>query len=178
MACLLLPFTIFLNKNFLLLVTELEEKPFFYYHNNNQFYFASELKSLFLVPNLDKNLNYIALDKYLKMGYIPGDHCIIEGFNKLPPAHYAIFDLHNGKFEQFQYWNIPDFEGANVVAEDEILSELEEVLDNAVSSQLVSDVPVGVLLSGGVDSSLLQLLPPDIYKNLKHLLLECPVTVN
>ena len=84
------------------------------------------MKSLFLIPNLEKNLNYIALDKYLKMGYIPGDQCIIEGFNKLPPAHYAHFDLKNGKFEQFQYWNIPDFESNNVLAEQEILSELEE----------------------------------------------------
>ena len=150
------------------------EKPFFYYNFNGQFYFASELKSLFLIPNLEKKLNYIALDTYLKMGYVPGDQCIIKGFNKLPPAHYAHFDLKNGKFKQFQYWKVPDFEGTNVVEEEEILSELEEVLDNAVSSQLVSDVPVGVLLSGGVDSSLITAVASRHIPKLKTFTIRVP----
>ncbi len=134
------------------------EKPFFYHLNQGSFYFASELKALLAHPALPRKINHQALDCYLAVGYVPGDRCILEGYRKLPPAHAIIFDLTTGQLKTWRYWELPAMPvQANPTGVDELtlLDELETLLEGAVKKQMVADVPVGVLLSGGVDSSLI-----------------------
>lgn len=134
------------------------EKPLFYHHAGGVLRFASELKALLADPLLPRRIEPEALDCYLAMGYVPGDRCMLQGFNKLPPAHALLFDLQTGKAKVWRYWQLPEWGAAvpqDPVDEAALLDELEALLEDAVRSQLVADVPVGVLLSGGVDSSLI-----------------------
>jgi asparagine synthase (glutamine-hydrolysing) len=92
------------------------------------------------------------------MGFVPGARCLLQGVNKLPPAHALLFNLDSGQSKLWRYWHPPDRDPSNESAragEAELLDELESLLEDAVRRQLVADVPVGVLLSGGVDSSLI-----------------------
>ena len=133
------------------------EKPLFYQQTNGELRFASELKALLLNSFLPRRINPAAMDCYLAMGYVPGDRCILQGFNKLPPAHAMLFDLRTGKSKIWRYWELPEIDHAITnrrVDENELLEELECILGNSVRQQLMADVPVGILLSGGVDSSL------------------------
>ncbi|NOQ95452.1 MAG: asparagine synthetase B, partial [Desulfobacterales bacterium] len=97
-----------------------------------------------------------ALDCYLAFGYVPGNRCILQDVNKLPPAHALIYNLNTGQAKIWRYWQLPDYSQgeARDVDEAALLNELEFLIEEAVRRQLVADVPVGVLLSGGVDSSL------------------------
>jgi asparagine synthase (glutamine-hydrolysing) len=134
------------------------EKPLFYRHEAGTLFFASELKALLANPALPRRIDATSLDCYLAMGYVPGDRCILEGYHKLPPAHAMFFDLQSGRLDVWRYWQLPpldDAAAAGVVDEEALLHELEALLEDAVSRQMVADVPVGVLLSGGVDSSLI-----------------------
>jgi asparagine synthase (glutamine-hydrolysing) len=132
------------------------EKPLFYHHANGVLRFASELKALLADPALPRGVEPAALDCYLAMGYVPGDRCMLQGFNKLPAAHALLFDLQAGQVKVWRYWQLPELEAAQgSVDEAALLDELEALLEDAVRRQMVADVPVGVLLSGGVDSSLI-----------------------
>jgi asparagine synthase (glutamine-hydrolysing) len=133
------------------------EKPLFYRLANGTLQFASELKALMANPANPRSINAEALDCYLAMGYVPGERCMLRGFNKLPPAHAMRFDLQSGKAEVWRFWQLPQLETTSLTNcdEDALLDELENLLEDAVRRQLVADVPVGVLLSGGVDSSLI-----------------------
>lgn len=134
------------------------EKPLFYSYTKNQLYFSSELKGLFKNKKITRNINNNALDCYLNMGFVPGEMSIIDGINKLPAAHYIEYDLSIGTININQYWSIPSYEDFNKFTEDELLYNLENLLENSVKKQLIADVPVGILLSGGVDSSLITAL--------------------
>jgi asparagine synthase (glutamine-hydrolysing) len=133
------------------------EKPLFYHQAKGVLRFASELKALLADPALPCRIDPAALDFYLAMGYVPGDRCMLQGFNKLPPAHALLFDLQTGQAKIWRYWQLPELEAASSRPVDEaaLLDELEALLEDAVRRQMVADVPVGVLLSGGVDSSLI-----------------------
>jgi asparagine synthase (glutamine-hydrolysing) len=133
------------------------EKPFFYYLNGKELRFASELKAIFADDEIPRMLNAEALDCYLGLGYVPGSRCILDGFHKLPPAHAMEFNILTGECNTWRYWSPPvsHFNSKQVFDEDELLEELEYLLGDAVRLQMVADVPVGVLLSGGVDSSLI-----------------------
>jgi asparagine synthase (glutamine-hydrolysing) len=133
------------------------EKPLFYHHANGILRFASELKALMADPSLPRRIDTESLDCYLAMGYVPSERCILQGFNKLPPAHALRFDMRTGESEIWRYWQLPKLEAdaeKGQVDEVSLLEELEILLEDSVRRQLVADVPVGVLLSGGVDSSL------------------------
>lgn len=134
------------------------EKPLFYRLAQGTLHFASELKALLADSSLPRRINPEALDCYLDMGYVPGERCILQGYNKLPPAHALSFDLQRGTARVWRYWQVPDLApeaAAGQVDELGLLDELELMLEDSVRRQLVADVPVGVLLSGGVDSSLI-----------------------
>lgn len=131
------------------------EKPLFYHQANGVLRFASELKALLADPLLPRRIDPEALDCYLAMGYVPGERCILQGFNKLPAAHAMLFDLQTGLSKTWRYWQVPELVPAQApLDETALLDELEALLEDAVCRQMVADVPVGVLLSGGVDSSL------------------------
>jgi len=128
------------------------EKPFFYRNHPGGFEAASELKALVALPSFPHSIEPSALDSYLAFGYVPGDACILSGVNKLPPAHALRYCLATGKSKLWRYWQIPAADPST--DEPALLATAETLLESSVRRQLVADVPVGVLLSGGVDSSL------------------------
>ena len=150
------------------------EKPFFYQYTQDQILFGSELKALLKKPQIKKKINYEALDCYLSMGYIPKNLCILDGFNKLPPGHLMTFNLHSGELKLKKYWDLPDFENQNDISEDNLLDELEYLLEDSVKKQLSSDVPLGILLSGGIDSSLITAFASRSIKKIKTFTIRNP----
>jgi asparagine synthase (glutamine-hydrolysing) len=127
-------------------------KPLYYCVRDGELIFASELKSLLMHPRADHQLNRLSVSKYFTYGYIPAPHTIFEGIYKLEPGFYLLFDR-NG-LQKRLYWDIPlednPLSECNV---DEWAEDLQAVLRDAVIKRLRSDVPVGVFLSGGIDSS-------------------------
>ena len=131
------------------------EKPLFYAARGGELRFASELKALMADPQFSRRIDPLALDCYLTMGFVPSPLCMMQGVNKLPPAHALFFDLATAQLRVWRYWQPPGPAGLSGGAdESSLLERLEPLLEDAVRRQLVADVPVGVLLSGGVDSSL------------------------
>jgi asparagine synthase (glutamine-hydrolysing) len=132
------------------------EKPLFYEVADGELRFASELKGL-LAAGRPRRIDPTALDLLLFSAYAPGDHTLVAGIRQLPPAHALSFDLASGALTTWRYWSLPP---APRLAADpvELLTELERLLADAVRRQLVADVPVGLLLSGGVDSSVITAL--------------------
>ncbi|PNK03838.1 asparagine synthase (glutamine-hydrolyzing), partial [Cylindrospermopsis raciborskii S07] len=130
------------------------EKPLFYRFSGGTLQFASELKSLLANPANPRQINPHALDCYLSMGFVPGSLCILQGYNKLPPAHALTFNFGTGNINIWKYWQLPEAPRQQV-DETQLVDELENLLENAVARYMVADVPIGVLLSGGVDSSLI-----------------------
>ena len=134
------------------------EKPLFYAIAEGTLRFASELKGLMADPAFLRRIDPQSLDAYLAIGFVPGDRCIVQGARKLPPAHALRFDLNDGAIRVWRYWQLPEPPRSSRLAgqDEQVLSdELEGLLEDAVRQQLEADVPVGVLLSGGVDSSLI-----------------------
>ncbi len=130
------------------------EKPLFYRHVNGALVFASELKALMAEPTFLRALDLESLDYYLAFGYVPGEKCILKGVSKLPPAHALIYDLRMNAVNIWRYWQLPEPPIPPFASERELLEELERLLLDSVRLRLIADVPLGVLLSGGIDSSL------------------------
>lgn len=125
------------------------KKPFYYRLKNGEFSFSSNLYSL--CEKAD-TINPAAREQFFWFGHVPGGMSIVNGVNKLQPSHAFEFDLRNGDFRTWIYWkHEPKDEGLTEAIYSERLSEL---LADAVRIRLVADVPVGVFLSGGVDSTL------------------------
>jgi asparagine synthase (glutamine-hydrolysing) len=143
------------------------EKPLFYRLDEGALSFASELKALLASADFPRTIDRAALDCYLAMGYVPGGRSILSGVSKLPPAHAMTFDVESGESRLWRYWRLPEFDEHEESSEDALLHDLEALLEDAVARQLVADVPVGILLSGGVDSSLITALAvrsaPDVH---------------
>ena len=112
--------------------------------------FGSELKSLLLHPDVRRELNPQALDAYLTLGYVPDPLCIFRDIHKLPPGHYLTFESSGVNVRR--YWDF-NFEPAGSQRAEDYLDELRALLDESVRLRLISDVPLGAFLSGGVDSS-------------------------
>ena len=131
------------------------EKPLFWALHRGGLVFASELKALLLDPEFPRRLSRPALAQYLSFGYVPGAHCILEGVHKLRAAHCLSWSLAGGTPRIWRYWDLPAAAPQADTADREALTdELEQLLGAAVAEQLIADVPLAVLLSGGVDSSL------------------------
>ncbi|PKL49340.1 MAG: asparagine synthase (glutamine-hydrolyzing) [Candidatus Riflebacteria bacterium HGW-Riflebacteria-2] len=124
-------------------------KPLVYWGNGSNFAFASEAKALLKYPDCSNQIDYAALSDYLSLGYITGEATIYAGMQKLSPGHYL--KIANGKVRKICYWDIAQKLGSarENAAGDEIMS----LLESAVKYRLISDVPVGSFLSGGIDSA-------------------------
>jgi asparagine synthase (glutamine-hydrolysing) len=135
------------------------EKPLFYHATADHFLFASELKAILQHPSVTPVLDSAALPLYLGLGYVPGETCLLRGFKKLRAAHFLEVGCKDGRVHASggPYWTIPPV-SPKPLSPGECVEELERRLGEAVRRQLVADVPVGVLLSGGVDSSLITAL--------------------
>jgi asparagine synthase (glutamine-hydrolysing) len=127
------------------------KKPLYYYHDFGEFQFSSELKALDISTDIDST----ALNHYLALGYIPGDLCLAMGVKKLPPAHMARLDLRDFTLKCWRYWQVPVNSADPHADEEELADRTEALLTDAVRLRMISDVPLGVLLSGGLDSSLI-----------------------
>ena len=125
-------------------------KPLYYYQDESRLVFASEAKSILALPDIPVELDREAVDQYLALGYVPSPCSIFKGIRKLPPASLMICE--QGKVTLRQYWKIPD-EIDESTTESQWAEQLLDTLEQAVVSQMVSDVPLGAFLSGGVDSS-------------------------
>jgi asparagine synthase (glutamine-hydrolysing) len=129
------------------------EKPLFYRHTRGALAFASELKALLADPSCPRELDAEALDFYLAFGYVPGERCLLTGMRKLLAGHALAFDVRSGETQSWAYWSLPAHEETSAT-DEELLDELEALLTDSVRLRLIADVPVGVMLSGGIDSSL------------------------
>lgn len=142
------------HKRLIIARDRIGEKPLSYKHTNQGFIFASELKSILHIEGNNRKLNHMALDCLLGFGYIPGDLCIIEGVKKLPPASYLTWQIGSDNPIVKTYW-IPPSPPSTVREGSLLLEELDTIFGQSVKSQMIADVPVGVMLSGGLDSSLI-----------------------
>lgn len=130
------------------------EKPLFYSTGGRSLVFASELKSLMEAPGFVRRMDPDALNAYLAFGYVPAPHSLLAGVRKLEPGHLAVYDLKARSLRTEAYWTLPRSSGAPFRSEEQLVEELGELLLDSVRMRLIADVPVGVMLSGGVDSSL------------------------
>jgi asparagine synthase (glutamine-hydrolysing) len=131
------------------------EKPLFYRADDRGIRFASELKAIFTDPACARVLDVEALEYYLAFGYVPGSHCLVRGIDKLRQGHALTFDVATGVTSTWAYWTLPAAPAIPPAASDaELTDRLDAVLAEAVRSRMIADVPIGVLLSGGIDSSL------------------------
>ena len=130
-------------------------KPFFWYHKNGLFLFASELKAFHQHPNFHKELNADAVAAFMQYGYVPAPHCIFNHSYKLPPGHTLTLELKNGKVTIEKYWDVLDYYNRPklTISLPEAIAETERILEKAFQYRMVADVPVGVFLSGGYDST-------------------------
>ncbi|MDQ7782608.1 MAG: asparagine synthase (glutamine-hydrolyzing) [Desulfomonilaceae bacterium] len=126
------------------------KKPLYYFRDGSRLCFSSELNSLLQDPSVPRTISEQSLVEYLLYDFIPGDHTIFQGVHKLPPAHAAVFNAEG--FALYRYWRHPAPEEAGNGGQGP--DDLGELLSDAVKMRLVSDVPLGSFLSGGIDSTL------------------------
>ena len=137
------------------------EKPLYYGFNDKNFLFGSELKAIRSFPSFKGKINKEALRQYLRYSYVPSPYSIYEGIHKLEPGSILKFDTIAEEITTYKYWSSFEyfklkksisFKG---LTEDEVTNSIEKTLTEAVKEQMISDVPLGAFLSGGVDSSLI-----------------------
>jgi asparagine synthase (glutamine-hydrolysing) len=127
------------------------KKPFYYFYDGVTFEFSSELKSI----SRKGDVSLEALNYYFALGYIPGELCFEEGIKKLPPAHAGRLNLNSFEMNIWKYWQLPENQAIDEISGEMLADEAQALLSDAVALRMVSDVPLGVLLSGGLDSSII-----------------------
>jgi len=146
------------NKELFLVRDRLGEKPLYYCNLGNKFIFSSELKPFFKIKNFEKKINMKALCRYLEYSFMSGNESILEGIYKLEPGHFLKFSQRTGDIEKIKYWDPEEFTtykkkftGSKKQAKEKLIL----LLNQSVEDQMLSDVPIGGFLSGGIDSSLI-----------------------
>ncbi len=125
-------------------------KPLYFAKKNGEVYFGSEVKTILYHPEIGRRINRASLDRYLSLNYVPGPQTMIEGIEKLPPGNFL--DWCDGKTSVSPYWTL-EFRPDPSLDLESAKDELDRLLRSAVREHLVSDVPLGVWSSGGLDSS-------------------------
>lgn len=135
-------------------------KPLYYYQKNGDFVFASELKPIMAYPFFSKQINKEALNMYLHHQYITAPHTIFENVYKVTPGCYLKYK--NGRVTETKYWSVEEnynyTDNEEIENENYYINKLEDILIDSVKLRMISDVPIGAFLSGGVDSSLISAL--------------------
>src|SRR5215469_1350045 len=136
----------------------LGKKPLYYAASRDGLVFGSEIKALLAWPGMRRAPNLGTIDRYLSFGYVPAPDTAFVGIRKLPAAHYLSVETHAdgylGELELVRYWSLPEIGGSRQLRPvEELRRELRARLEEAVRLRLVSDVPLGAFLSGGIDSS-------------------------
>jgi len=140
-------------RSLLLVRDRLGQKPLFYYRTPNGVIFASEINALLQSGVVPRRVNAAAISHYLTYQYVPHPLTAFEGIMKLPPAHYLRLTA-NGAVEKRRYW-LPRVEPDESLGEERCSKRVRALLEESVRLRLMSDVPVGAFLSGGVDSSII-----------------------
>ena len=151
------------NKELLICRDRLGVKPLYYYYQDGLFLFASELKSFHQHPRFRKEISPQAVSLYLQQGYIPAPYCIFKGCQKLKGGHFLKLNQ-KGELQTYPYWSLAERYAAAEIPDasaTELKSALEKELRQSFALRMVADVPVGVFLSGGVDSSIVAALLQD-----------------
>ena len=125
-------------------------KPLYFARQGQDLYFGSELKAILIHPEIDRNLSREALDCYLSLNYIPSPWTLIEGIRKVPPGYWM--EWRDGEVGTKSYWQLP-FGKIREVSLEDAKEELDALLAESIREHLLSDVPLGVWLSGGIDST-------------------------
>ena len=149
-----------LEQRFLLARDRMGQKPLYFQAKSGVLRFASELKGLLAWPDAERTVNPAALTQYLHLDYLPGETCILKGYQKLPPGCFLTGSLRDPhQFTCTPYWRLdinPEDRGAPLAGAQ--VEELHELLKDAVRLRLRGDVPMGIFLSGGIDSGLIAML--------------------
>ena len=128
-------------------------KPLYVSRRGNNLYFGSELKSLFAYPEIERKINPLGLHYFTSLNYVPCPHTLVEGIEKLPPGHFLDWrEGDSGRSDSQPYWKL-SFHPAQHYTIDSAAEELDGLLSQSVREHLVSDVPLGLWASGGLDSS-------------------------
>ena len=138
-------------------------KPLYYAALDDTLVFGSELKALLQYPDMPREIDYFALDEYLTFEYVPAPHSIFRHIKKLPPGHALTYQ--NGQVHIWCYWDLHlerSENGTSVQRFDDVAVDFRAMLKDVVRHEMISDVPLGVLLSGGVDSSSIAALMTEI----------------
>lgn len=152
------------NKRKLMLARDrLGVKPLFYFERGGQVYFASDIKAIWTACNEELSLDYTAMDSYLNFYYVPQEYTIFQGMKKVPPAHYIKFRVNSSNIERYWSLALANENGSEEEHTEETIHEIRE----AVGRRLISDVPLGVFLSGGVDSSIVVALMTQLKGEVK-----------
>lgn len=125
-------------------------KPLYYSRRGDDIYFASELKAIFVHPEIDRTIDLDGLNCYLRLNWVPAPHTLVRDIIKLLPGHFLIWE--NGQVHTESYWQAPEPLASGITLED-AKQHLDSLLQHSVKEHLVSDVPLGVWASGGIDSS-------------------------
>lgn len=130
-------------------------KPLYYYQNNDIFLFGSELKALYKHPAFEKNIDINSLALFLQFSYIPAPHSIFKNTFKLLPGHFLTINLKSRQQSLEKYWDVFDYYNKPKlrISDQEAIEHTEKLLKKAYEYRMVADVPVGLFLSGGYDSS-------------------------
>lgn len=128
------------------------KKPFKYYLDDNVFIFASELKAILTQKEYKKEVDYLAIHHYLTYQYCPTPFTGFKDIKKLEPAHFLFIDLKSKKVEKERYWKL-DYSKKLNLSEKEWKKRIMDKLEESVRLRMISDVPIGAFLSGGIDSS-------------------------
>lgn len=129
-------------------------KPLYYFYDGRIFAFASEIKALLEHPAIPREFDASVLPEYLSLGFLAGDRTFFSGIKKLMPGHVATLDERSGALDIRQYWDIPSRQAeASNRSDEEWIADCRRRLEQTVEMRLMSDVPLGMFLSGGVDSS-------------------------
>jgi len=126
-------------------------KPLYYSLTDKAIVFASEIKAILADPSINRELAPEIIDRFLTFLYVPGEETLLKHVRKLAPGHYLL--VKNGKAELRQYWDLQFSKPSNCLSLNDAENELSNLLAEAVELHMIADVPVGVLLSGGVDST-------------------------
>lgn len=138
-------------------------KPLYYSEDSGQLIFASEIKSILQFPDFKRELDLAALDQYLTFEYVPAPRSIFKNIKKLPAAHYLTFKDKNITISK--YWDIDFSQRQVLVDEAEAKEKLAQLLNTVIKRHLISDVPLGIFLSGGIDSSTITALSSKLSNN-------------
>lgn len=125
-------------------------KPLYVKRQGEDIFFGSELKAIFVHPEIERRLSLAGLDCYLSLNYVPCPWTLVEGIEKLPPGQWL--EWRDGQISSGAYWKLP-FTRAENYALDSAKEELDELLKQSVREHMISDVPLGIWLSGGMDST-------------------------